>query len=114
MKSILLLCLFALLSCKLDNVIEKASCILKNEKAAKVIVEIFDHIKRKQYSLIPKLLINDYSELKKIVEKCLKPNEVDDVLLKITLNEKQKLCLKHCLGTKACVSDCINNYKSYK
>ena len=109
MKSILLLCLFALLSCKLDNVIEKASCILKNEKAAKVIVEIFDHIKRKQYSLIPKLLINDYSELKKIVEKCLKPNEVDDVLLKA--QRDLDICLKGCLGKKSCLTACPFKYK---
>ena len=111
MKSILLLCLFALLSCKLDNVIEKASCILKNEKAAKVIVEIFDHIKRKQYSLIPKLLINDYSELKKIVEKCLKPNEVDDVLLKA--NRQLDICLRNCLGKKACILACEHSIKKY-
>ena len=44
MKSILLLCLFSILSCSLNDIIEKASCIAKNEKAAKAIVEIFEQI----------------------------------------------------------------------
>ena len=109
MRSTLLLCLFAVLSCTLINVIEDAECIIKNAKAAKAVVEIFDHIKRKQYALIPKLLHNDFAELKRVSEKCLKPYVVDDVLLKS--NKQLELCIKACFGKKACIELCIKKYK---
>ena len=109
MRSTLLLCLFAVLSCKLINVIDDAECIIKNAKAAKAVVEIFDHIKRKQFTSIPKLLHNDFAELQKVSEKCLKPYEVDDVLLKG--NPQLEVCIKGCLGKKACIEICIKKFK---
>ena len=109
MRSTLLLCLFAVLSCAVFNVIDDAECIIKNEKAAKAVVEIFDRIKRKQYTSIPKLLHNDYAELQNVSEKCLKPYVVDDVLLKA--NPKLEVCLRGCLGKKACIELCYKQYK---
>ena len=109
MRSTLLLCLFAVLSCKLINVIDDAECIIKNAKAAKAVVEIFDHIKRKQYTSIPKLLHKDFAELQKVSEKCLKPVEVDDVLLKS--KKDLEICIKGCLGKKACIQICLTKYQ---
>ena len=113
MKSILLLCLFAMLSCNIKDVIKTASCIVKNEKAAKVIIEIFEHIKRKQYSLIPKLLLNDFSELKKVTEKCLKSEELDEVSLQIDGDFVEKSCLLSCkpFNNKICIDSCTKKYK---
>ena len=109
MRSTLLLCLFAVLSCKLINVIDDAECIIKNAKAANAVVEIFDHIKRKQYTSIPKLLHKDFAELQKVSEKCLKPVEVDDALLKA--NPQLEVCLRGCLGKKLCIELCFKKYK---
>ena len=114
MKSILLLFLFSILSCSFNDIIENASCIAKNETAAKAIVEIFEHIKKNQTSLIPEFLLNDeYSELQKVSETCFKLTKY----IKILRNPSPglKLCLKHCLGKK-CIVDCIENvyYKERK
>ena len=84
---------------------EKASCLVKNEKGAKAIVEIFETLKNKQYSLIPKLLLNDYKELKVLSDKCLKTNDLDEILLKGSF--ELKLCIKGCLGKKVCIDACI-------
>ena len=115
MKSILLLCLFSILSCSLNDIIEKASCIAKNEKAAKAIVEIFEHIKKNQYSLIPELLLNDeYSELQKVSEICFRLTRYKEIIKNPTPG--LKLCLKHCLGKRKCVLDCVEDayYKIIK
>ena len=109
MRATLLLCLFAILSCKLDNVLEKASCLVKNEKGAKAIVEIFETLKNKQYSLIPKLLLNDFKELKALTDKCLKTDyNLDEILLNASVD--LQVCLKACLGAKLCIEACLKKY----
>ena len=107
MKSLLLLCLLAAISCNLSKVSEVASCLVKNEIAANAIVDIFEAIKLKKYTLIPKLLTNDYAELQKVTSECL--NELDDVSLQNSWD--LKICLKGCLpGNLLCINACYSRH----
>ena len=83
MKVFLYLCLFALLSCKMDFW-ETAVCVISKPKVQEVGLKVFNHVLTKEFNEIWQTLVTALPELQKSVLECLSgiQGEEDEVILK--------------------------------
>ena len=87
MKIILLLCLLTLFSCKID-LIETAKCLISQPKIKELGLQIFNHIKSKDFSKILQTLMNSLPDLYNNLTKCLSEPDDENVILKAPPNCK--------------------------
>ena len=98
MKTILLLCLLALFSCKLD-IFGIAKCFVSQPKTQKLGLDILNIAFTKDYSKILPTVLNSLPELYNALMECInEPEKEEDVILKSSCSNiiLYDLCLISC------------------
>ena len=84
MKAVLFLCLFALFTCSIDDVIGTVKCVVRKPKVQELGLKLFSYLYTKDYDKILPAVLGSLPDLFQAVTECVSQKVVndDDVVLK--------------------------------
>ena len=122
MKSlILIICLLFGISCKTNDFIGTALCLIRNKSVQEETLKIMNQILQKDYGNLFQALVKAYTTVKEVLKnECLKEDDDDVVLQKRVCDERYYTCMDICNKKKTreewleCLRPCDNYCKNVK